>query len=127
VDRLARVADAILSRFEDRLMKIYLRGGPLGRLMKQAKTVLQSTPSQRELSELFSRRAIYTAEKARHQLGYNPRFDLERGLKLCALWLVDGGFAEAAVPAVDRNVEAIVYRPVTNDPRCPEPVTVANS
>jgi nucleoside-diphosphate-sugar epimerase len=94
-ERAARVADAVVSRFEDKLMEIYLRGGACGRLMKRVKTWLQSTPSTRELSDLYSRRAIYTDEKARRQLGYEPQFQLQRGLAVSALWLADGGFVEA--------------------------------
>jgi nucleoside-diphosphate-sugar epimerase len=91
---LVRVADVAMSRFGEQLAEIYLRGGVLGRMMHRAKTVLQSTPSHRELGELFSRRAIYTDEKARTGLGYRPQFDLDRGLALSALWLNSGGFID---------------------------------
>jgi nucleoside-diphosphate-sugar epimerase len=93
---LARIADGMMARFEDRMMEIYLRGGIASRMMQRAKTVLQSTPSQRELGSLYRRRAIYADAKARNQLGYAPKFDLERGLALSALWLTTGGFVEAA-------------------------------
>jgi nucleoside-diphosphate-sugar epimerase len=127
VARFARLAGAIVSRWEPALMKIYLRGGPLGRFMKQVKTVLQSTPSQRELGVLFRRRARYSDEKARLQLGYAPQFDLERGLKLCALWLRDGGFVEADLPAVEPLAVEAATRLMANEPFCQEPAAAANS
>jgi nucleoside-diphosphate-sugar epimerase len=101
---LARIADGMMARFEDRLVEIYLRGGIASRMMQRAKSVLQSTPSQRELGSLYSRRAIYADAKARNQLGYAPKFDLERGLALSALWLTTGGFAEAGEDLPSRQI-----------------------
>jgi nucleoside-diphosphate-sugar epimerase len=94
VDQASRIADWLLERFADKLMEIYLRGGMLSRIMARVKTVLQSTPTQHELGDLFSRPATYCDDKARRLLGYSPKFDLDRGVKLCALWLTNDGFVE---------------------------------
>jgi nucleoside-diphosphate-sugar epimerase len=127
VERLGRIADAIVSRYEPAVMQIYLRGGPLGRLMKRVKTLLQCTPSPRELGDLYGRRAIYTDEKARCLLHYQPQFDLERGLKLCAMWLANGGFIEPAVLAATRSTDADAYRHKSNDSLSLERVTAVNA
>jgi nucleoside-diphosphate-sugar epimerase len=125
--RLGRVAETMISRWEPALMAIYLRGGPLSRLMKHVKTALQSTPSQRELGNLFGRRAVYSDEKARLRLGYVPQFDLERGLRLCALWLADGGFVEANPPAAAPSAIAAPTPRVASEPLCLERVSAVIS
>lgn len=99
VGQLTRAADAVMRRYGDRLMKVYLRGGAMSNVMRRVKTLLQATPSAHELNSLFSRQAIYSDAKARQMLGYNPQFGLDRGLALAALWLADGGFIELPTAA----------------------------
>ncbi len=87
MDTLSGVADAILSRFEDKLMEIYLRGGWPTRVMKFIKGELNSTPSSTELDDLFARDVVYTDDKARELIGYQPRFGMDEGLKASVDWL----------------------------------------
>jgi nucleoside-diphosphate-sugar epimerase len=122
-DRLDRVACAIVSRFEDRLMEIYLRGGPASRVMKRVKTLLNSAPSPSELEDLYSRRAIYSDRSARERLGHSPVFDLQSGLEICAQWLAYHGYIEESSKADDRFPKSMRYRhAVTSQASEPEPV-----
>jgi nucleoside-diphosphate-sugar epimerase len=122
---LARFAEAMMARFEDRLLKIYLRGGLLSRPMQRVKTLLQSTPSQRELGDLYCRRAVYSDEKARRELGYRSEFDLECGLALSALWLTSGGFVENETPAWHPSALEVFQRNGANKSRCKEHIAAS--
>lgn len=115
--RIENVIRAFVSRFEDQLMEIYLRGGWASRMMKRVKTVLDSTPSTGELEDLYSRRAVYSDQKARTLLGYQPKFDLNRGMALSVLWMERNGFIENQVaanniakPNVERRSESVAAR-----------------
>ena len=57
------------------------------------------------IERLYSRRAVYTDEKARKLLGYRPQFDLERGLSMSVLWMARNGFIEN--PALEVPLIAI--------------------
>jgi nucleoside-diphosphate-sugar epimerase len=122
---LMRIADAMMARFGDRLLKIYLRGGMVSRQMQRVKTLLQATPSQRELSDLYCRRAIYTDGKAREELGYSARFDLARGLTLSALWLTTGGFVERGASAARPSALQIDKPDVANKSRYMERIAAS--
>ncbi len=101
IGRVETVIRAFVGRFEDRLMEIYLRGGWASRIMKRVKTVFDSTPSTGELEDLYSRQAVYSDQKARTLLGYQPKFDLERGMALSVLWMERNGFIDR--PALANN------------------------
>ena len=88
MDSVRSVTGAIKSRFEDRLMEIYLRGGWAGQMMKKLKKRLESTPSGGELQDLFTRQAIYKDDAIRRELGYQPAFSLERGIALTHQWMI---------------------------------------
>ena len=75
-------------------MKIYLRGGVIGKMMKRTKESLFTTPSTTELEKLYNRKAIYIAAKAQKLLGYNPKFNLTAGLYMSTLWLDHHGFLQ---------------------------------
>ncbi len=87
MDTVGAIAESILNRFEDKLMEIYLRGGWPTRVMKFIKGELNSTPSGNELNDLFARDVVYTDDKARRMIGYQPRFDMNAGLKASVDWL----------------------------------------
>jgi nucleoside-diphosphate-sugar epimerase len=125
IDRLDRIAGTIVSRFEDRLMEIYLRGGAASRLMKRVKTVLNSTPSARELEDLYSRRAVYSDRRAREYLGYSPRIDLQSGLTTSAQWLAYHGFIESPPKDYYASPEAMEYRHSVSN-QVSETVSAAN-
>lgn len=81
------VTSAIKTRFQDRLMEIYLRGGWASRVMKRIKGQLDMTPSGAELDDLYSRQASYEDDKIRKVLGYQPAFDLATGIERTIQWL----------------------------------------
>lgn len=74
------------SKFEDRLMEIYLRGGWASKLMKRLKGELDSTPSAGELNDLYSRKANYDDQKICQLIGYSPRFNLDQGIQKTIDW-----------------------------------------
>lgn len=88
MDSVRTTTSAIKSRYEDRLMEIYLRGGWAGQMMKKLKKQLSNTPSGGELTDLFNRRAIYDDTAIRQALGYQPDFDLETGIAASLQWMV---------------------------------------
>ncbi|MGE0376071.1 MAG: hypothetical protein AB7Q45_11720, partial [Planctomycetaceae bacterium] len=98
LDLVGRTCGAVRSRYEDQLMRIYLRGGVAGRMMKRLKSALDSTPSGNELNGLFARQAVYRDAKARKLLGYTPQFDLSTGLELSVAWLRHHGQIDEAGP-----------------------------
>jgi nucleoside-diphosphate-sugar epimerase len=115
MSRVDSVIRAFVTRFEDRLMAIYLRGGAASRLMKRVKTILNSTPTPSELGDLYSRQARYSDQKARDVLGYRPRFDLRRGLALSVLWMTRNGY-------IHRPLHRLSEEFAAKDPRSVETV-----
>ena len=93
-DAFGFVAGKIVDQFEDKLMEIYLRGGWASRMMKRIKGELSSTPSGGELNDLYSRDAVYTDQKAREWIGYDPQFDIESGIRQSIYWLQHNELAE---------------------------------
>jgi len=87
MESVRSVTSIVKSKFEDRLMEIYLRGGWASRMMKRLKGELDSTPSSQELNELFSRKTSYDDQKIRERLGYVPRFNIAEGISRTVNWL----------------------------------------
>ncbi len=87
-DRVRKTTSFFKARFEDRLMEIYLRGGWAGQMMKRLKNRLDSTPSEGELTDLYARKAVYSDEKIRRTLGYNPSYDLRKGVDTTIQWML---------------------------------------
>ena len=98
MDAFDFAADKIVNRFEDKLMEIYLRGGWPTRVMKRIKGELNSTPSGSELTDLFARDVIYSDNKARDLLGYQPQFDLDDGIAASTAWLSLHEYATNSYP-----------------------------
>jgi len=46
----------------------------------------------REAVQFLTRRAHFSIEKARRELGYQPRFSLEEGMQLTEQWLREAGY-----------------------------------
>ena len=46
----------------------------------------------REAVSFLTRKARFSIEKARHELGFQPRFSLEEGMKLTEQWLREAGY-----------------------------------
>lgn len=91
MDRVRSFTAYFLDRFGDTIMDIYVQVGGARKVMKRVKNSLDTTPRAREL-ELYSRDALYVASKAQDMLGYNPKFDLDAGLRMSVLWLDHHGF-----------------------------------
>jgi len=88
MDSVRSTTSAIKSRYEDRLMEIYLRGGWASQLMKSLKHRLANTPSGGELNDLFTRKARYSDLAIRETLGYHPEFDLQAGIAGTLHWML---------------------------------------
>jgi len=86
-DQISGVTNFVLNRYGDRLMDLYLQGGIASTLMKQVKQRLFTIPTASELHTLYSRQATYVDTKARNTLGYEPQFEVQEALNLCAHWL----------------------------------------
>ena len=87
IGAIESVADSVVNRFEDKLMEIYLQGGWPTKLMKSIKATFNSTPSENELNDLFSRDVVYEDRKAHQVLAYQPNFDFDEGLRNSVQWL----------------------------------------
>ena len=81
----------LMSHFGEFIMNIYMSSGPVKNSIKGLKTTLSTTPSLRELNELFNQEAIYVNAKAQTILGFRPQFNMEAGLNQSVLWLNQNG------------------------------------
>jgi nucleoside-diphosphate-sugar epimerase len=98
VSRVENIVRAVVQRFQEPLMDIYMRGGLATRVMKAVKTLFDTTPSPGELKNQYQRRARYADDKLRDLVGYAPRYDLDRGLALTVKWLAQFGYIESTSP-----------------------------
>jgi len=69
--------------------------------LKRAQRHMKATASMRDIERLYSRRAIYTASKAQDKLGYQPRFDADRGLQLSVRWLEHHSLARGSAAEIE--------------------------
>ena len=86
VDSVRSVTSFFKSKFEDRLMEIYLRKGWMSSCMKLLKGQLDATPTEGELNDLYGRKASYDDSKIRTMLGYKPNYDLDHGVQITTQW-----------------------------------------
>lgn len=93
MDPVRGVARFARDHFEKPLRRLAQRFRPARQLMKTAETSLKTTPRWTDL-QLYNARAQYATDKARDLLGYEPRFDLDRGLALTVRWLEQVGLAD---------------------------------
>ena len=121
MDTLGSIADTILSRFEDKLMEIYLRGGWPTRVMKYIKGELNSTPSSNELNDLFAREVIYSDEKARTILGYTPQYSLDEALSSTVNWLGQHAYRKDLIPDQSEGSSSVLNQ---NQDRLPREVAL---
>jgi len=94
-DRAQAVARAAVKRCRGVVSRVNRRGGLGSRLIGHVKRSLHTTPSRRELCTLYNRQAVYTTTKIESLLNFQPRFDLEEGLRLSTLWLAHHGLVDA--------------------------------
>jgi nucleoside-diphosphate-sugar epimerase len=90
VEPVRASAKFIRDHFEDPIKKVAASYRPARRMMKHVEVVLKTSVRPGDLS-LFSRRAVYTAAKAREMLGFTPAVDLEAGLQMTVSWLEQVG------------------------------------
>lgn len=74
------------THFEIPLKKFGQKYRPARKLMKSAETKLKLTAREAEFN-LYSRNSTYLSNKAKASLGFQPKFDIDTGLKLTAAWL----------------------------------------
>jgi nucleoside-diphosphate-sugar epimerase len=75
-----------LSRFGSSLTRIHSKSPLAARYMKSTESSLKLTPTPEQL-KLYGVEAEYVIDKARHQLGYEPKVGISQGLDCCARWL----------------------------------------
>lgn len=79
-------AKLIKAHFERPLKRFAQRYRPAKIIMKSAETKIKYVATPVEFS-LYSRNAVYASTKAKDVLGFQPRFDIDTGLKLTSNWL----------------------------------------
>jgi nucleoside-diphosphate-sugar epimerase len=93
MDPLRSLGKLVLKHFKKPLRKMSQEHKQARKIMQFADNTMKTTPRLAELS-LFNRKALYLATKARDMLGYQPAFDVDRGLDLSIRWLSNVGLAE---------------------------------
>lgn len=83
-----------LDRFGDAIMGVYSRYSMARGMMQYVERKLTTTSTGKEL-QLYERTAHYRTEKARSVLGYQPAFDMERGLDRSVAWIRHHGILDA--------------------------------
>lgn len=121
-----KAAFSVVRQFDDRLMEIYLRGGLASKVMKRIKKLIDSAPSPRELTDSFHRKAIYSDRKLRERLGYVPRYDLEKGLHRCAVWLARCGYLTRPELVSVGSIE-FAKRPASTNDSTSQPVSASQA
>jgi nucleoside-diphosphate-sugar epimerase len=81
------------AHFEIPLKKFAQKYRPAKGLMKSIETKLKLAASPVEFS-LYMRNATYISTKAKELLGFQPKFDIDTGLKLTAAWLELNGLTK---------------------------------
>jgi nucleoside-diphosphate-sugar epimerase len=77
--------------FESPIKKLAARFGPAKRMMKYVERTMKTAPRLTDFS-LYNRKALYPATKAQDVFGFEPRFDLDAGLRLTVDWLKQIGY-----------------------------------
>ena len=92
MDVLKSIQRFFMTRWGRTIMNLYMRSGPAKKTLKKMKDTMDITPTQRDLQELFNRKAVYENAKAETLLGYHPQYTLDKGLELSVAWLTQNGF-----------------------------------
>jgi nucleoside-diphosphate-sugar epimerase len=79
-------AKLVKAHLERPLKKLAQKYRPAKALMKSAEIKLKLAASPSEFS-LYSRNATYVSAKAKSLLGFQPKYDIDAGLKLTVAWL----------------------------------------
>ena len=87
MEPIRQMQSIVMSNFGELIMSIYMNSGPIKNSLKNMKLKLNTTPSLKELNELFSLDAKYVNTKANTFLDFKPEFNLDFGLEQSVLWL----------------------------------------
>ncbi len=79
-----------LTHFNSTLMKLHAKSSLAARYMKATESSLKLTPTADQL-KLYGRDVMYTIDKARDQLGYEPSVNVSQGLEFSVAWLHQHG------------------------------------
>jgi nucleoside-diphosphate-sugar epimerase len=90
MDPIRSLGKLVLKNFSAPLRKLSQRSRQARSLLRYADKTLKANPRVADLS-LYNRKAHYLSTKARDMLGYQPAFDLDRGLDLSVRWLIHVG------------------------------------
>jgi nucleoside-diphosphate-sugar epimerase len=93
LDPVRSLGKFILKHFKAPLRKMSQNYRQARELLQYADKTMKTTPRITELS-LYNREAEYVTTKARDMLGYQPNFDVDRGLDLSVQWLRNVGLVE---------------------------------
>ena len=93
MDPIRRFGKFVLKHFGVPLRKMSQKHRLARQLMQYADKSMKTTARFSELS-LYNRDAEYLTNKARDMLGYQPSFDVDRGLDLSVRWLCNVGLVE---------------------------------
>lgn len=76
----------LLGHFGRPITQLYQRYDLVQQLMKRAERRMKSTPGREEL-DMFGRNVHYSISKAGSVLGFEPQFDVQKGLAMSIQWL----------------------------------------
>jgi nucleoside-diphosphate-sugar epimerase len=79
-------AQFLLDHFGSPLQRMYERFREAKAAMRLAEGSIKTTATRADLN-LYSRNAVYLTAKAQKVLGYNPRFNVDAGLRMSVRWL----------------------------------------
>ncbi|MGH0037027.1 MAG: NAD-dependent epimerase/dehydratase family protein [Myxococcota bacterium] len=84
-------AKFLLAHFEKPIMAVYQRSALAKRVMQGAESAIKKTPTTGEFA-LLGRTGEYPTAKAREILDWEPRIDMQEGIRLSVLWLRHHGY-----------------------------------
>ncbi len=90
VEPVRRLIKGVFKQFEDPIMNIYKSSKHARKLMKGVQGALLSVPSTAEY-DLYGRVVHFPIDRARADLGYEPKVDMHRGVELSVAWLEHEG------------------------------------
>lgn len=95
VTPLRLVGRELMASHEDTVVSATSQSRKLKWAAELVLDIIDQSPTLRDL-DLYRRKAVYSTEKARKVLGYEPRFDLDEGLSHSVEWLRHHGYLEDA-------------------------------
>jgi nucleoside-diphosphate-sugar epimerase len=93
MDPIRSLGKLVLKNFSGPLRKMSQGYRQARELLQYADKTLKTNPRMVDLS-LYNRKAHYLTTKARDMLGYQPTFDVDRGLDMSVRWLNQIGLVE---------------------------------